>query len=83
MKGTLRYLEPVEEIGYKGGWHIKIQTEKPFNNIFKLCDESMEWIEENNPPKEMDVEFTVFCDCHYDEETNTARHGLLARLNNI
>jgi hypothetical protein len=80
MKGILKYLEPVEEIGYKGGWHIKIQTEKPFNNIFKLSDESMEWVKKNNPPKEMEVEFTVFCYCHYDEETNTASHALVATI---
>lgn len=83
MKGTLRYFEPVEEIGYKGGWIIQIPTEKPYNNTFSLSDESIKWVEENNPPKEMEVEFTVFCNCHYDEVTNTASHGLHARLNNI
>jgi 16S rRNA C967 or C1407 C5-methylase (RsmB/RsmF family) len=60
----------------------KIPTEKPYNNVFSLCEKSMKWIEENNPPKEMEVEFTVFCNCHYDEKTNTATHGLLAKLNN-
>ena len=83
MKGILKYYEPDEEMGYKGNWVIQIPTEKPYNNTFSISDESMKWIKENNPPKEMDIEFTVFCNCHYDEETNTARHGLLARLNNI
>jgi hypothetical protein len=36
--------------------------------------------EENNPPKKIDVEFVVICDCHYDEETNTARHALVATI---
>jgi hypothetical protein len=83
MKGTLKYLEPVEEVGYKGGWVINIPTEKPYNNIFKPCSDTMRWIEENDTPTEMEVEFTVFCNCHYDEETNTARHGLLAKINNV
>jgi hypothetical protein len=81
MKGKLIYLEPAEELGYEGGWIIKLNDGKSYNNIFTICDESKEWIEENNPPKEMDVEFTVFCNCYYNEETNTASHGLLARLN--
>ena len=83
MKGTLIYFEPDEETGYKGNWVIQIPTEKPYNNTFSLSDESIKWIKKNNPPKKMDVEFTVFCYCHYDEETNTASHALLARLNNI
>lgn len=29
----------------------------------------------------MDVEFTVFCNCHYDEQTNTIKHGLVAKIN--
>jgi hypothetical protein len=82
MRGTLIYFEPDQETGYKGGWIIKIPTKKPYNNVFSLCEDSMKWIEENNPPKEMEVEFTVFCNCHYDEKTNTATHGLLAKLNN-
>lgn len=81
MTGRLIYLDPVEEIGYDGGWIIKIQNGKSYNNVFTVCDESKEWIEKNNPPKEMDVEFTVFCDCHYDENTNTGKHKLVARLN--
>jgi hypothetical protein len=40
----------------------------------------MKWIEENNPPKKIDVEFVVICDCHYDEETNTSRHALVATI---
>ena len=31
----------------------------------------------------MDVEFTVFCNCHYDEQTNTIKHVLVAILNNL
>jgi hypothetical protein len=81
MTGKLTYLEPAEEVGYIGGWVVKIQNGKSYNNIFKVCEKSLSWIEENNPPKEMEVEFTVFCDCYYNEETNTAIHGLLARLN--
>lgn len=81
MKGTLRYFEPVEEIGYEGGWIIQIPTEKPYNNTFSICDETMLWIEENNPPKEMEVDFTVFCDCHYYEETNTSKHRLVGKIN--
>ena len=81
MKGTLKYFEPDQETGYKGNWIIQMDTGNPFNNVFTICDETMRWIEENNPPKEMDVEFTVFCDCYYYEETNTAKHGLLAKIN--
>ena len=80
MKGTLKYFEPVEEIGYKGGWIIKIPTEKTYNNTFKVCSATMKWIEENDTPKEMEVEFSVFCDCHYDEKTNTASHSLSATI---
>ena len=67
MKGTLKYFEPDEETGYKGNWVIEIPSEKPYNNIFSICSDTMEWIKENNPPKEMDVEFNVFCDCYYYE----------------
>ena len=80
MKGTLIYFEPDEETGYKGNWAIQIPTEKPYNNIFTLSDESVKWIKENNPPKKIDVEFVVICDCHYDEETNTAKHALVATI---
>jgi len=80
MKGTLKYFEPDEETGYKGNWAIQISTEKLYNNTFSISDESMKWIEETNPPKEMEVEFTVFCDCYYDEKTNTASHGLLEKI---
>jgi hypothetical protein len=80
MKGTLIYFEPDEETGYKGNWAIQIPTEKPYNNTFSLSDESMKWIEENNPPKKIDVDFVVICDCHYDEETNTAKHALVATI---
>ena len=80
MKGTLIYFEPDEETGYKGNWVIQIPTEKPYNNIFTLSDESVKWIKENNPPKKIDVEFVVICDCHYDEETNTAKHALVATI---
>ena len=80
MKGTLIYFEPDEETGYKGNWAIQIPTEKPYNNTFSLSDESMKWIEENNPPKKIDVDFVVICDCHYDEETNTSRHALVATI---
>jgi hypothetical protein len=80
MKGTLIYFEPDEETGYKGNWAIQIPTEKPYNNTFSLSDESVKWIKENNPPKKIDVEFVVICDCHYDEETNTARHALVATI---
>ena len=83
MKGTLIYFEPDEETGYKGGWVIQIPTEKPYNNTFKICDKTINWIENNKPPNDMDIEFTVFCDCYYDEKTNTASHGLLAKINNI
>ena len=81
MKGTLKYFEPDEETGYKGNWAIEIPSEKPYNNIFSICSDTMEWIKENDPPKEMDIEFNVFCDCYYYEETNTAKHGLLAKIN--
>jgi hypothetical protein len=80
MKGTLIYFEPDEETGYKGNWVIQIPTEKPYNNIFSLSDESVKWIKENNPPKKIDVDFVVICDCHYDEETNTAKHALVATI---
>lgn len=80
MKGTLIYFEPDEETGYKGNWVIQIPTEKPYNNIFALSDESVKWIKENNPPKKIDVDFVVICDCHYDEETNTAKHALVATI---
>jgi hypothetical protein len=83
MKGTLKYFEPDQETGYKGNWVIQMDTGNPFNNVFTICDETMRWIEENNPPKEIYVEFTVFCDCHYYEETNTAKHGLVAKMINI
>jgi hypothetical protein len=59
---------------------IQIPTEKPYNNIFSLSDESVKWIKENNPPKKIDVDFVVICDCHYDEETNTAKHALVATI---
>jgi hypothetical protein len=81
MTGKLIYLEPAEELGYEGGWIIKLNDGKSYNNIFTICDESKEWIENNDPSKEMDVDFTVLCDCHYNEETNTAKHKLVARLN--
>ena len=80
MKGTLIYFEPDEETGYKGNWAIQIPTENPYNNIVSLSDESVKWIKENNPPKKIDVEFVVICDCHYDEETNTAKHALVATI---
>jgi len=31
-------------------------------------------------PKKIDVDFVVICDCHYDEETNTAKHALVATI---
>jgi hypothetical protein len=40
----------------------------------------VKWIKENNPPKKIDVDFVVICDCHYDEETNTAKHALVATI---
>jgi hypothetical protein len=83
MKGVLKYFETYEEIAYEGAWVVKTQSEKPHNNIFKLCEKSLTWVKENGPSNGMDVEFTVFCDCHYDEETNIVKHGLVARLNNI
>lgn len=83
MKGTLTYFEPDEEMGYKGNWVILIPTEKPYNNTFSLSNESMRWVEENNPPKEMDVVFKVVCDCHYDEETNTGSHKFVAMLEDV
>jgi hypothetical protein len=83
MKGTLIYFEPDEETGYKGNWVIQIPTEKPYNNIFSLSDESVKWIKENNPPKKIDVDFVVICDCHYDEETNTAKHALVATIKGL
>jgi hypothetical protein len=82
MRGKLKYYDPIDEIGYGGGWFIKL-PDMSFNNTFRPCDETIKWIEQNNPPKEIDVEFTVFCDCHYDEETNKATHGLLAKIENV
>ncbi len=80
MKGVLRYYEPDVETNYPGGWGVNDESSK-IRTTFKLSEDSMSWIEENNPPKVLDVEFTVRPNCYFCEDTKTG-HGLVADLIN-
>ncbi len=81
MKGVLRYYEPDTETNYPGGWAVHDESGK-IKTTYKLSDDSMNWIKENNPEKVLDVEFTVRPNCYFCEDTKTGHHGLVADLIN-
>ncbi len=81
MKGVLRYYEPDAETNYPGGWAVNDESSK-IRTTFKLSEDSMNWIEKNNPPKVSDVEFIVRPNCYFCEDTKTGHHELVADLIN-
>lgn len=83
MKGFLKYHEPYDEDGYKflGGWSI--QTTKDWSidmKTFKLSEDSLNWVLENNPPKFMEIEFDVIPTCHFNESTEISYHKFVAKI---
>ena len=79
MKGVLKYYEPDAETNYPGGWAVNDEGGK-IKTTYKLSEDSMKWIEENNPPKRMDVEFIVRPNCYFCEDTKIGHHELVADL---
>ena len=80
MKGILKYYEPDEEFNFPGKWVINHMVGTHMRT-YRPCGDTMRWIEENNPPKETEVEFSVICDCHYNEDTNTGHHEFVGKIN--
>jgi hypothetical protein len=81
MKGFLIYHEPCEETNYPGGWTIQT-TEKwePNMRTFRLTEESLEWVLNNDLPKLSEIEFGVIANCIYNEETQFGSHEFLAKI---
>jgi hypothetical protein len=79
MKGVLEYYEPDAETNYPGGWAVN-EGEGIYRTTYKLSEDSMKWIEENNPSKVMDVQFTVRPNCYFCEDTKKGYHELVADL---
>ena len=75
--------EPFQEDGYNylGGWAVHTTKEWDIKQqIFQLSDDSIEWIEQTNPPKFSEVEFDVIPNCEYNEETGMSTHQFVARI---
>ena len=85
MKGFLKYHEPYSEDGfnYDGGWSINTTKEWDVNSqTFTLSEESLKWIEQNSPPKLLEIDFDVIPVCKYDEKTQKGYHQFVAKIIN-
>ena len=80
MKGTLKYYEPDSEVNYPGGWAVQDQGGIINRRTYSPCKKSLSWIEDNNPPKEMEVEFEVIPECYFSETENKGYHTFVAKI---
>jgi len=74
MKGILKYIQPDPEINYNGDWIVQLGNGIE-SKVFKLTDESMNWISKNDPISPLEVEFEKIPICTPD------LHQVLAHLN--
>ena len=80
MKGTLKYYEPDSEINYPGGWAVQDKGDIINVRTYLPCKKSLNWIENNNLPKEMEVEFEVIPECYFSETENKGYHKFVAKI---
>jgi hypothetical protein len=80
MKGTLKYYEPDSEVNYPGGWAVQDDGDIINKRTYSPCKKSLNWINTNNPPKEMEVEFEVVPECYFLEKENKGYHRFVAKI---
>lgn len=80
MKGTLKYYEPDSEVNYPGGWAVQDDGDIINVRTYSPCKKSLNWINSNNTPKEMVVEFEVIPECYFSEIENKGYHKFVAKI---